>query len=145
VKRAILPSIFAWIVGVTVFLTYSYMTRNRTQWTSTPPVQEFFQALMFIGSAVAIVVFPTCLLIVTPLLKLLPRSSFLWRPAIAAVVGAVTAPLAMYLWAAGFLRHTFAPDIHNEAHLAFAATSVLVGITFAFSYATSIRNTRNAS
>lgn len=142
-KRAILPTVIAWIIGVTFLMVCACLTRSESYRTSQP-VREFFQALMLFGGAVAIVVFPTCLFVVTPLLRFLPSSSLLWRPAIASVIGAAAAPFAMYFWAAGYLRHAFTPDFRDEAHLIFASASILVGATFAFLYATSIRNARNA-
>lgn len=83
--------------------------------------------------AVAIVVFPTCLLVAALLSKFLPLSSPLWKPRTAAAIGAIAGPFAMYLWAAACAQKMFVPDYRNAWFL--AVDSAIVGTVFAFSYA----------
>jgi hypothetical protein len=142
VKRAILSAIIAWVVGVTFVLATAYLTRSPSYYTAEP-VREFFHGILFWAFYVGIVAFPTCLLIVAPLLKFIPPSSGLRHPGIALLVGAASGPVAMYIWAALYLRRAFMPDIREQAHLFFGCASALVGATFAFSYARFRRNTRN--
>ena len=120
----------------------AYATRSPSYYT-VEPMREFFQGLLFWAFSVGVVVFPTCLIVVTPLLKLLPPSSPLRRPGIAAFIGAASGPIAMYVWAAVFLKSSFVPDIREDAHLYFGCGSALVGATFAFTYALLYRNSRN--
>ncbi len=141
-KRAIISAVLAWIVGITFVLVIGYVTRSPSYYTAEP-VREFFQGILFWAYFIGIVVFPTCLLVVTPLLNLVPPSSRVREPGIALLIGAASGPIAMYIWAALYLRRAFVPDIREQAHLFFGCASALIGATFAFTYARSHRNTRN--
>jgi hypothetical protein len=141
-KRAILSSIAGWAAGVVFLMGYSLL-RPRELW-SAEPLDDFLRGSMISAYFVAIVAFPTCLFIVAPLLILLPRGSTLWRPPVATILGAVVAPFTLHLWAMGYLRRIFAPEFHDGTHVAFGCAAACVGAVFAYCYATSIRNVRNA-
>ena len=133
-KRAILSAILAWIVGITFVLAAAYVTQSPSYHT-TEPVREFFQGILFWAFFIGIVVFPTCLLVVTPLLKFVPHSSRLRQPCIALLIGAASGPIAMYICAALYLQRAFMPDFREQGHLVFGCAASLIGATFAFSYA----------
>ena len=141
-KRAVLSSIAGWAARVLFLMGYSLLGSHEL-WSSEP-FHDFLRGSMVFAYFVAIVAFPTCLLLVAPLLILLPRGSALWSPHIAAVVGAVVTPFTLHLWAMGYRRRIFAPEFHDSTHVTFGIAAACVGAVFAFCYATSIRNARNA-
>ena len=91
----------------------------------------------------AIVAFPTCLFAAAIVLTLVPKTSPLWRPPVAATIGTVTGPIAMYFWAMLFvggsapIGHPFfyGPDWSDFLVRALTGASALVGGVFAYSYA----------
>jgi hypothetical protein len=139
-KRAILSTILAWAACV-VYITIDTLLNTPSNGGS--PTFMLLQKVEPITMIlVAIVVFPTCLLVAAVLPRLLPPASPLWRPGIATAIGALAGPFAMYLWSAGMARRLFMPSWLHSFAIALAVASALAGATFAFSYATFTRNSR---
>ncbi len=132
--KSLLATLIAWLSTVALIMVYSYATRSASSWTATP-VADFLKGLSILAYFVGIVVVSTCMLVVTPLLRLLPRTSLLWRPSWACVIGALAGPIAMYLWTSGFRRSFFIPEPHDSTHLFFGICSAVAGTVFAYSYA----------
>ena len=132
--KALLATFVAWLSAVALIMAYSYATKPESSWTATP-VADFLKGLSIMAYFVGIVVVPTCMLVVTPLLRLLPRTSLLWRPSWACAIGAIAGPIAMYLWTAGFRRSFFIPEPHDSTHLFVGICSAVAGTVFAYSYA----------
>ena len=132
-SKSLLATFVAWLSGSALIMAYSYATKAASSWTATP-VTDVLKGLSILAYFVGIVVFPTCLLVVTPLLRLLPRTSLLWRPSLACTIGAIAGPIAMYLWTAGFRRSFFIPEPHDSAHLLLGICSAVTGTVFAYSY-----------
>ena len=151
-RAAVVPATIAWLVGVVGYTLASLWIAvfdahargaswlNAVTRAGRPPAD--FGYLPIVGIAVAAVVFPTCLLVVVPLLKLLPRSSPLWRPGRAALTGAIVGPVAMYVWSVGVELQFFVPNLLDHSQQGFAAAAALVGLTFGFQYAKAIRTAR---
>ncbi len=136
---AIFAAFVAWLVGVACLMTNLCILASASSHVSQQPVREFFGAIGFFGLWVGIVVFPTCLFVVTPLLKLLPRSSWIWRPKCAACIGAMAGPFAIYLWLAKLFQLPL--SLSNDPQhftLSVTLTSALVGATFAYFYARAV-------
>jgi hypothetical protein len=140
-KRAILSSALAWIVGIIFLMATGYAMQSASH-STIEFGWAFLQGTLYIALGVGVVVFPTCLVVVFPLLRLIPLSSPLLRPSIALSIGVVSGPIAMYIWAAVLSRGAFVPNIHDEGHVFFGCASALIGATFAFSYALFHRNDR---
>ena len=131
-KRAFIATLCAWLAGV-LCSPFVLWLAFRAHGLPRPLAGFFPGSLFFAAFYVAVVVFPTCLLVVTPLLRLLPRTSRLWHPGAAAFTGALGGPLAMYGWWLVTGGSTFAriasrfPEGKTEMII-----SVLVGATFGF-------------
>lgn len=85
-------------------------------------------------------VYVTCL-VVAPLLALLPRTSLLWRPGLAAAIGAAVAPGVLYLWLSIFRMSVTG----TETTLYVSLTYMIAGAIFAASYAALLRRRPQAS
>ena len=134
-KRALIATLVAWFVGV-LFYPWLYWISAKLHHGVNPPLSVSY-FLVSSGLAlffVAVRVFPTCLLVVTPLLKLLPSTSYLWHPLVAASVGAFGGPLATYVWwCLGAGGSTYAQSAFNFPDgKAEMFTSVAVGIAFGY-------------
>ena len=136
-SKSLLSTLIAWISAVAVMMAYSYATKPASSWTATP-VEDFLRGVAILGYFVGIVVVPTCMFVVTPLLRLLPRTSLLWSPYWACAIGGIAGPIALYLWAAGFRGRFFIPEPHDSTHLFFGICSGLTGVVFAYSYSRGI-------
>lgn len=132
--KSLLATLIAWLSAVALMMAYSYATKPVSSWTATP-VADFLKGLSILAYFVGIVVVSTCMLVVTPLLRFLPRTSLLWSRSWAAAIGAIAGPIAMYLWTSGFRRGFFVPELHDSTHLFFGVCSALAGSVFAYSYA----------
>ena len=132
--KSLLSTLIAWLSAIALMMVYSYATKPPNSWTATPVV-DFMKGAAILSYFVGIVIFPTCMLVVTPLLRLLPKTSLLWRPSWSCAVGAITGPIAMYLWACGFRTRFFVPELHDSTHLFFGVCSAVAGAVFAYSYA----------
>lgn len=151
-RAAVVPATIAWLVGVlglplaALFADlFAAQARGEPWWHATPlarRVSEDLGYMPFMLVAVAVVVFPTCLLVVAPLLQLLPRTSPLWRPVYAALAGAIAGPVATYLWSVGVKLQFFVPNLLDRSQQGLAAAAALVGMTFGFQYAKAIRTAR---
>ena len=133
-KNSLLATGVAWLSAVSMIIAYSYVTRPASYWAANP-IADFFSGLAFVGYFVGVVVIPTCLFVVTPLLCLLPSNSMMWRPSWACAFGMAVGPIAMYLWASVFRGRLFIPEPHDSTHLMLGICSALAGGVFAYSYA----------
>ena len=151
-RAAVVPATIAWLVGVLslplaalLVDIFAAQARGEPWWHAAPLARKVSEDLGYVPImlvAVAVVVFPTCLLVVVPLLKLLPRTSPLWQPGRAALTGAIVGPMAMYLWSAGSELQFFVPNLLDSSQQGAAAAAALVGMTFGFQYAKSVRAAR---
>ena len=148
-KAAIVPATFAWAVGVCAVLVavwYTELTEAHLRGDPFSLGSSVFQALytlcffvLIYAAGVAVVVFPICLLVVVPLLRFLPRSSALWRPPCAAVLGATAGPLVMYVWSAALRLEFYLPSLHDSNQVVGAMAALLAGATFGYLYANAVR------
>lgn len=136
-SRAFASTVVTWLVS-TLFLFVWSFTLGSFQIYDLP-LTRVFRELLVLGYLVGVAVFSTCLLIVVPCLRLLPRSSPLWLPKAAFLIGAAVGSIAVYLWFAGFQRKFFVPEFHDRVHVQFIVSAALAGITFALSYSRSLR------
>lgn len=136
---ALLASFYAWIAAIAgVFLGYSFL-----DWLEgTLRLEEVAAVVVFAYLWPAgVVVFSTCLLMVTPLLGFLPASSKLWHPHRAAAVGAGVGPFAIFVILSGMLfffkspLHISVASFFNPLALVLALAASLAGAAFGFSYA----------
>lgn len=135
--KSFLATCAAW--GVTVMFWVGIQ-----RWTYGGHFTTTGLSLLFYS--VGIVVFPSCMLVVTPLLARLPSSSPLWRPLWASLVGAIAGPPVLYLWVAGYflcirgLRGgVFLPELHDVTHLKIGSFALVAGVVFAWCYAILMR------
>ena len=147
-RAAALPATLAWMVGTaTLFVVACWSTasdahaRGAAQLGVASP-QTTLGTILFLllayGFGAALVILPTCLLSVVPL-GLFPPAWPGWRPTPAAVLGAGSGPVAMYVWAAGYRGEWFVPNPFDSAHVGLAAVAALVGTTFGFLFARAVR------
>jgi len=136
-SKSLLATVVAWFSAVSMIIAHSYVTRPASYWAANP-IADFFSGVAFVGYFVGVVVIPTCLFLVTPLLCLLPSNSIMWRPSWACAVGLIVGPIAMYLWASGFRGRFFIPEPHDSTHLKLGICSALTGAIFAYSYSLAI-------
>jgi hypothetical protein len=136
-SKALLATVIAWFATVMLMVGYGYATKPNPSWSATP-VLDFLRDLALLCYFVGIVVVPTCMLIVTPLLAFVPRTSLLWRPVWACVVAAISGPFVMYLWAAGFRGRFFVPELHDSTHRYLGFLSLFAGVVFAYRYTTQV-------
>jgi len=136
-SRAFASTVVTWLVS-TLFLFVWSFTLGSWQMQELP-LGRIFRELLVLGYLLAAAVFPTCLLIVVPCLRLLPRSSPLWLPKAACLIGSAVGPIAVYIWLVGVRRQFFLPEFHDRVHVQFMVAAALAGITFALSYSRSLR------
>jgi hypothetical protein len=125
-RRAIVSSVIAWVVATAFLLICGAATGADGIWSP----RSIGQA----SSLVGMVVFPTCLLIVAPLLKLLPDTSRFWMPHWACGLASIVGPIAMYLWTVPFAGRFFVPDLGERGPLTFASAAMCAAVAFAYTY-----------
>ncbi len=136
-SRALISTVVTWLVSTLFLFAWSFTLGS---WQIQElPLARIFRDLLVLGYIVAVAVFPTCLLIVVPCLRFLPRSSPLWLPKVACLIGSAVGSNAVYLWFAGFKGKFFLPQFHDRVHVQFMVAAALAGITFALSYSRSLR------
>lgn len=132
-KRVCTASIHAWIVSAACVYIFLLAFPNTNFGSPFSPL-EFVLLACYVAMYTGIVVLPTCMLLVGPLVCLLPPSSPLRKPFIAILLGAITGPVASYLWGAAVAHKWFAPDLRDPWSLMFAGVAAITGVAFAFSY-----------
>ncbi len=131
-SRAILSTMLAW--GVATLFLFIFGSLQEASSVFDQPIDRVAQGLAILGYFSAVVVFPTCLLLVVPALRFLPADSILWRPLPACIVGSGAAIVAIWLWAIAFRGRSLIPELHDRVHVGFGLAAISSGITFAFSY-----------
>lgn len=135
-SKAILSTVLAWIFATGFISLWGIFSGPAP--ITPPPIGEIASLLLFYGFYVGAVVFSTCLLVVVPFLRLVPKNSRLWQPLFACIAAAIASPVAIYLWAAAFQRHWFVPKFDDPAYYGFGLTAIVAGVTFALSYSRSL-------
>ena len=146
-RAAIFPTTLAWMVGTVAlsglawWLAASDVRAQGASWLGGGSPRDVLPTipslLLVYGYGAAAVIFPTCLLSVA-FLSLFPPAWPMWRPAQAAVLGAVLGPVALYGWAAGCRGEWYVPESFDSVHIGLAAVAALVGTTFGWRYARAV-------
>lgn len=129
--KSIFATFIAWLLSMAMLMVYSHLTKSGS---SSNSLVGLLTDLLFLATSTGIVVFVTCMVIVTPLLCLLPKGSILWRPVWASIAGLILGPVAMYLWFCGATRKLFAPIVFDSTSIFFGVCSALTGALFAYFY-----------
>ncbi len=147
-RAAVFPATLAWMVGTVTlsglawWLAASDVHAQGASWLDGDSPRDVLSTILSLllvyGYGAAVVIFPACLLSVA-FLSLLPPAWPVWRPAPAAVLGAVLGPVATYGWAAGCRGEWFVPEPFDGVHAGLAAVAALVGTTFCWRYARAVR------
>ena len=136
-SRALLSTTLAWLAAS--FFLFAYGTANESSSAGSQPISMMFDGLIVLSCYVAIVVFPTCLLIIVQVLRFLSPDSILWRPHYSCFVAAITSVMGIWVWSVAFCGGFFIPDLHDRVHVGFGLAAVLAGVTFAYSYSVGLR------
>lgn len=136
-SRALLSTTLAWIAAS--FFLFVYGSAFESSSVFSHSIRSIVDGLIVLSCYVALVVFPTCLLIVVPVLRLLSPDSVLWRPCCACFVAPFFAVMVMWAWAVAFSGGFFIPDLHDRVHLGFGLAAGLAGVIFAYTYSVGFR------
>ena len=143
-QRSILSTVVAWFVATAFIVIYSFLVTEPSEWPSSG-LGGVIREIGLLGYYVAMLVFPTCLLLVTPLLRLLPASSKLWNPRVACMVAMCVAPFGIYAWAVMYRRQFFMPELHDRVHVMIGLAAICAGVGFAYTYATGLTRAEKAA
>jgi hypothetical protein len=136
-SRALFSTTLAWMAAS--FFLFVYGSAYESSSVFSHSIPSVVDGLIVLSCYVAIVVFPTCLLIVAPVLRFLSPDSVLWRPRYACFVAPLFAVLAMWAWAVAFCGGFFIPELHDRVHVGFGVAAILAGVTFAYAYSVGLR------
>lgn len=137
VRRVGLATLHAWAAAaVSLWAFFAWHG-----WQSNRPLDlgpEVIAVCLIID--VSILVLPTFLLIVGPLVSFLPRPYLLGNPIGATFTGAATGLVAMYLWAAACSTKWFVPNLSDPLQIILGGSAMFSGIAFFISYGRSVKN-----
>ncbi len=109
------------------------------------PIYRIAEGLAVLSYFAAVVVFPTCLLIVVPALRYLPATSRLWQPLYACLLASVVAVFAIWAWVIAVRGRFFIPEHYDHVHVGFGLAAVFAGVTFAYTYSVRLRRSSHAA